>query len=137
MKDETKGIPIAEFVGLRSKMYSFVCRGEEEKRLKGVGNATVRNNITFAHYKDVLFSESQKHSAMMAIRSHSHKLFCENISKVSLSAFDDKRYLIDPINNKIMHMGITKSKKSEHCYLPKWKVNILLINVCCCILSLY
>ena len=37
-------------------MYSFVCGDEEEKRLKGVGKATVRNNITFAHYKDVLFS---------------------------------------------------------------------------------
>ena len=24
MKDETKGVPVAEFVGLKSKMYSFM-----------------------------------------------------------------------------------------------------------------
>ena len=99
MKDETNSSPIAEFVGLRSKMYSFVCGGKEEKRLKGVGKATVRNNIAFKHYKDVLFSESQKQSTMSVIRSHSHKLFCENISKTSLSAFDDKRYLINAVES--------------------------------------
>lgn len=99
MKDETNSVPIAEFVGLRSKMYSFLCGGKEEKRLKGVGKATVRNHVAFSHYKDVLFSESQKQSTMTLIRSHSHKLFCESISKTGLSAFDDKRYLINPIES--------------------------------------
>ena len=27
MKDETKGVPVAEFVGLKSKMYSFINDG--------------------------------------------------------------------------------------------------------------
>lgn len=99
MKDETNSIPISEFVGLRSKMYSFVCGGKEKKRLKGIGKATVRNSISYNQYKDVLFSESQKRATMSVIRSHSHKLFCEDISKTSLSSYDDKRFLINPIQS--------------------------------------
>ena len=57
----------------------------------------MRNHVAFSHNKDVLFSESQKQSTTL-IRSHSHKLFCESISKTGLSAFEDKRYLINPID---------------------------------------
>lgn len=31
MKDETAGIPINEYIGLRSKMYSLTYKGKEEK----------------------------------------------------------------------------------------------------------
>lgn len=37
MKDETAGIPIPEFVGLRSKMYSHVKdKGKNEKTAAGI-----------------------------------------------------------------------------------------------------
>ena len=62
MKDETNGTPIAEYVGLRSKMYSFCCGGKESKRAKGLSKITVDKNIQFAHYKKVLFDETQNFS---------------------------------------------------------------------------
>ena len=36
MKDETRGTPISEFIGLRSKLYSFLCNEKEQKRAKGI-----------------------------------------------------------------------------------------------------
>lgn len=99
MKDETNSLPISMFVGLRSKMYSFLCRGKEEKRLKGVGKVTVEKELQFKHYKDTLFNETQKQSSMTLIRSHSHQLVCETISKTGLSAFGDKRFLINPVES--------------------------------------
>ena len=38
-KDEAVGVPVVEFVGLRSKMYSYVKdNGKNEKTAKGVKN---------------------------------------------------------------------------------------------------
>lgn len=95
LKDETFGRPIEEFAGLRAKMYSFVCNETEQKRAKGISKVTVKKDLKHAHYKNTLLKETKMTSSMTAIRSHSHKLFCEKIKKTSLSAFDDKRYLIN------------------------------------------
>src|SRR5882757_2455502 len=44
-KDEMAGIPIKEFIGLRSKMYSIlVDDGEEKKTAKGVGRSVIKKN---------------------------------------------------------------------------------------------
>lgn len=95
MKDETNGKPISEFVGLRSKMYSFLCNNKEEKRAKGINKMTVKKQLKHAHYKNVLFDETSLVSSMSSLRSHKHELFGETIQKTSLSPFDDKRYLIN------------------------------------------
>ena len=50
MKDETAGVPIQEFVGLRSKMYSILYGGKEKKTAKGVKKAVVKRNIKHADY---------------------------------------------------------------------------------------
>lgn len=47
MKDEAAGMPVVEFVGLRSKMYSYVkdnCKNE--KTAKGVRKYVIKKNIT-------------------------------------------------------------------------------------------
>ena len=99
MKDETNGKPISEFVGLRSKMYSFVCDDSESKRLKGIAKVAVQKDLRFNDYKSTLFQETQQQCQMSTIRSHSHQIFCETISKTGLSAFDDKRYLVNPVES--------------------------------------
>lgn len=99
MKDETNGKPIVEFVGLRSKMYSFVCDGKEEKRAKGIAKVTVKKDLKHDNYKSTLFDESSMISSMTSLRSHKHELFGENIQKTGLSSFDDKRYHIDAVRS--------------------------------------
>ena len=46
MKDETKGVPIVEFIGLRSKMYSYVQNNEITcKKAKEIKKNIVKNVI--------------------------------------------------------------------------------------------
>ena len=94
MKDETCGVPMTEFVGLRSKMYSYVTEdGKGGKTAKGVKKGVVRKYIKHHNYKDTLFKQSQMRHTMKTIRSKNHQLYSYEINKKSLSCFDDKRYI--------------------------------------------
>ena len=99
MKDETNGKPISSFVGLRSKMYSFVCDGKEEKRAKGIAKVTVKKDLKHECYKNTLFQETSKICSMTSIRSHKHIILGETLQKTGLSAFGDKRYLINAVKS--------------------------------------
>ena len=56
MKDETAGIVIEEFVGLKPKMYSYLVNdNSEHKKAKGV-NRNVVATISPNEYKDVLLN---------------------------------------------------------------------------------
>ena len=93
-KDECSSIPIAEFIGLRSKMYSYIKDNDEgSKTAKGIKKNVVRKDITHENYKKVLFNNEQMHHTMKTIRSNNHQLGSYEINKVSLSCFDDKRYI--------------------------------------------
>ena len=95
-KDEACGIPITEFVGLKSKMYSYVKDNERgEKTAKGIKKNVINNNIRHEDYKRTLLNEEQMHHKMKTIRSQRHQLGSYEINKVSLSCFDDKRYIHD------------------------------------------
>lgn len=95
MKDETNGVPIIEFVGLRSKMYSIKLELEEKKRAKGVKKSVVKKQLKHQHYKSVLFDKSSRKDIMKMIRNDNHNLYTVVQNKTSLSAFDDKRYLLN------------------------------------------
>ena len=95
-KDEACGIPITEFVGLKSKMYSYVKDNEKgEKIAKGIKKSVIKNNIKHEDYKRTLINEEQMHHKMKTIRSQRHQLGSYEINKVSLSCFDDKQYIHD------------------------------------------
>jgi hypothetical protein len=96
MKDECDGRPIQEFVGLRAKMYSILYdNGKERKRAKGVKKSVVARNITHADYVDVLQSGGVQKHLMRYFRSDNHNIFTTEQNKTSLSANDDKRYILD------------------------------------------
>ena len=95
-KDEACGKPISEFVGLKSKMYSYIMEnGKGGMTAKGVKKDTIRNNIKHTDYKRTLINNEQLHHKMKTIRSVNHQLGSYEINKVSLSCFDDKRYIHD------------------------------------------
>ena len=52
MKDETAGVAIKEFVGLKPKMYSFLVENSKHKKAKGM-NRNVAATISHNEYKDV------------------------------------------------------------------------------------
>ena len=93
-KDEAAGIPITEFVGLRSKMYSYIKDNKKEgKTAKGIKKNIIKNNIKHEDYKNILLENRQMHHTMKTIRSSNHQLGSYELNKVSLSCFDDKRYI--------------------------------------------
>ena len=95
MKDETAGISIEEFVGLRAKMLAMRYGSIEHKRAKGVKKQVVKNNIKFQHYKDILMNSTKMHSKMTEFRNDKLKMFTVNVNKISHGVYDDKRHLKD------------------------------------------
>ena len=95
-KDEAAGKPILEFVGLKSKMYSYTkVTGEEYKKAKGIRKNVIKKNIRHQDYLDVLNNNKIMHHQMNTIRSELHQINSYHLNKVSLSPYDDKRYLLD------------------------------------------
>ena len=91
MKVEFGGFIIIEFVGLKSKMYSIKkFDGKEHNTAKGVSIET-----EFDNFKDVLFNKKIIRHKMKRIQSKKHKLRTYEIDKISLSCFEDKRYMLD------------------------------------------
>ena len=91
MKDEYGGVIIDEFIGLKSKMYSIrKIDGSESSTAKGVNIAT-----EFNEFKDVLFNKKIIKHKMKRIQAKKHKIGAYEIDKISLSCFDDKRYVLD------------------------------------------
>lgn len=101
MKDECKGAFMSEFVGIRSKCYSFKIHGEDEehKKLKGIKKSSVENYIHHENYYNCIHStkvEDKKQSTTMStIRSINHNIYTIDLEKTSLCAYDDKRFLLN------------------------------------------
>ena len=95
MKDEAAGKIIKEFVGLRSKLYSFVMDdGGETKKCKGIKKQVVERSIRHEHYKTCLTTGKELLRKQNILRSYEHEVYTEEVNKVALSALDDKRYIL-------------------------------------------
>ena len=90
MKDESEGKIIDEFVGLKSKMHSMKnIDGKETNTAKGVSVAT-----KFKKFKNILFNKKIMRHKMKRIQAKNHKLGTYEINKISLSSFDEKRFIL-------------------------------------------
>ena len=99
MKDEFGGVIVDELVGLKSKMYSIKkIDGKECNTAKGVSIAT-----EFNKFKDALFNKKIIRHKMKRIQSKKHKLGTYEIDKISLSCFEDKRYVLDDEINTLAY----------------------------------
>ena len=75
-------------------MYSYIKDNDTGgKTAKGIKKNVIKKNIHHEDYKNVLFNNKQIHHEMKTIRSEKHQLGSFELNKISLSCFDDKRYI--------------------------------------------
>ena len=91
MKEKFKGKIISGFVGLKSQMYCLIAvDGGEIKKAKGVNKYVVKNIM---HKKMIRYK-------MKRIQRKQYRIATYNVCKISLSCFDNKRYILgDSINS--------------------------------------
>ena len=132
MKDEFGKVIVDEFVGLKSKIYSMKkIDGKEYNTAKGVSIAT-----EFDKLQDVLFNKKIIRHKVKRIQSKKHKLGTYETDKISLSCFDDKRYVPDDeihslIFIEIVSQAVKKFKKiviiEKDCDKKEKLKNVLII----------
>ena len=85
-KDETGGLPITEWVGLRAKMYSILTEdGKEKKTGKGIKKSVLKKEIRHQDFKDCLFQQREYQHSMMNFRSECHQVYTIKQTEVSQS----------------------------------------------------
>ena len=93
MTDETAGVAIEEFVGLKPKMYSYLVNdNSKHKKAKG-GNRNVVATISHNKYKYVLLNKKCLRHLMNKIQRQDHKIGTYERNKTFLSCFDGKIYI--------------------------------------------
>ncbi|XP_074042573.1 uncharacterized protein [Leptinotarsa decemlineata] len=123
MKDENNGVPMTDYVGLRSKLYAtkvLTTEGDYEKerkkllnegydedeiamelknlgstkKAKGIKTSVVKTTITFDDYEECLNNWKCMSITQRLIRSDKYQVHSIVQEKIALSPEDDKRYLI-------------------------------------------
>ena len=95
MKDETAGVMIEEFVGLKPKIYSFlVDENSEHKKAKSV-NKNVAKKITHSEYKDELLNSKLVRHLMNRIESIVYRIETYETNKILLPCCRDEIYIQD------------------------------------------
>lgn len=103
---------IKEFVGLRSKLYSYITNDDEEhKKCKGVKKYVVKKYIRHANYKNTLLTRENFNISQNVIRSYGHQLYSETTKKIALSAYSDKEYILDDNIHTLTHGHYKIGKK--------------------------
>ena len=93
-KDETAGIPIKEFVGLRAKMYSILkIDGGTKSTCKGIPQTIRDKVIKHEDYKQSLMENKVRSDKLTRIIQENHQLYTVTQNKVSLSPFNDKKWI--------------------------------------------
>ena len=99
MKDEAAGNIITSFVGLKSKMYSYLVEMPEgiknNKTAKGVTKTVTKRDLRHSHYLSCIQNSTISKHRVNTIRSVNHVVSSFEINKTSLSCYDDKRYILD------------------------------------------
>ena len=91
MKDRNTGIPIYEYIGLGSKMYSASDITKKEK-ITYKGHSW---DIKYDQFKDTHSNKKVIRHNMRGIKSKHHEIYTYESNKTSLFDFVDKRYILD------------------------------------------
>lgn len=96
-KDETKGYPIYEFIGLQSKTYSLTIGNEQTQKntAKGVKYSVKKQELKHNIYHNVRNNENIHQVQQCLFKTEKHEIYTTMIKKNGLSCFDDKRYVLN------------------------------------------
>jgi hypothetical protein len=95
-------------------MYSLLLAGGKEKSTaKGVKRSYANKYIRHADYYDCLVNEKPSRAKWWMIRARSHALNTVEVTKDTLSPYDDKRYLREGMTDTLAygHYKISEFKK--------------------------
>ena len=96
-KDECGGKAPIEFVGLRSKMYSLLEEKDKpsKRTAKGVKRGFVVKRVRHDMYLNTLRTRVCTRANFVNFQSLNHTIKTVNFSRICLSAYDDKRYVLE------------------------------------------
>ena len=81
MNNETEDVAIEEFVGLKTKMYSFLVDRSEHKKAKSV-NRNVVATISHNEYEDALLNNKCIRHSINRIQCKDHRIGKNKINKI-------------------------------------------------------
>ena len=85
MRDETCGVPIKGFVGLKSKIYTLITEEKHEsKKAKDINKNVIDDELKYEDYKNVLFNKSYMRNEMNRIQYKDHNIGSYRTNKISL-----------------------------------------------------
>ena len=97
-KDELGGNIITKFIGIRSKMYGYEYLEDSNIKFKCLAkgvNKTTKKEFNIESYESCLSKKRIINKIMFNLTHKNHKIYLNEMIKIGLSPFDDKRYICD------------------------------------------
>ena len=63
----------------------------EKKKAKGTKESVIKRELMFENYEDWLFNDKVILKSQQRFKSDHHKVYTEEVNKIALSNYDDKR----------------------------------------------
>ena len=100
-KDEMKSLIITEFIGLKPKMYSFNYINDDNIIVNNNKHKGVKESISLKHdeYKRSFYKEELIYKEFYNLQLNKQNIYLDEINKIVLNPFENKRYWIDNINS--------------------------------------
>ncbi len=102
MKDELSGKALYEVVALRAKLYSLKFASGEKSSAKGV-TKSVKKTLNHDLFKNVLTTATHIRKRMRTLTSDKHEIVITEVNKLALTAFDDKRHILEDGITTVAH----------------------------------
>ena len=113
MKNESPDKQIIKFIGLRSKLYSYVCDTEEIAHNKCKGIKRYKSvKFTIQNYNNTLTTRLSLPITQNMITCRKHKLYSQQQTKIALSCYDDK-IKVSQDNIRCFNFGYNGNQNTE------------------------
>ena len=105
-KDELNGKAMTTCIGIRSKMYGYEYLEDSVVKFKCLAkgvNKTTKKEFNSEAYEKCLFKKKVTNKSMFSLVHKKHKIYLNNMIKIGLSPFHDKRYICEDGINTLPH----------------------------------